>query len=137
MHESVRLDCWEGFFSRNITSSMLCATPGHVQVTKSVDSCVAQSAYPKGSLVELLHPQYDTEIVGKGRAGRHCVLEGEDALNYPKGAQFVVVTESTKEDVIPLLAVTIEPTPKNLEGTVGYEIMWPVEFLQMLRKPKQ
>jgi hypothetical protein len=75
--------------------------------------------------------------VGKGRAGRHCVLEGEDALNYPKGAQFVVVTESTKEDVIPLLAVTIEPTPQILEGTVGYEIMWPMEFLQMLRKPKQ
>ena len=49
----------------------------------------------------------------------------------------MVVTESTKEDVIPLLAVTIEPTPKNLEGTVGYEIMWPVEFLQMRQKPKQ
>ena len=56
------------FFSRNITSSMLCATPSHVQVTKFVDSCVVQSAYPKGSLVELLHPQYDTKIVGKGRA---------------------------------------------------------------------
>ena len=116
---------------------MVCATPGHVQVTKSVDSCVVQSAYPKGSLVELLHPQYDTEIVEKGRAGRQCVLEGEDALNYPKGAQYVVVTESTKEDVIPLLAVTIERTPSNLEGTMGYKIMWPVEFLQILRKPKQ
>ena len=138
MHESVRLDCWKGFFSKNITSSMLiCVAHGHVQVTKSVDSCVVQSTYPKGSLVELLHPQYDTEIVGKGRGGRHCVLEWEDALNYPMGAQFVVLTECTKEDVIPLLVVTIEPTPKNLEGTVGYEIMWPVEFLQMLRKPKQ
>ena len=136
MHESVRLDCWEGFFSRNITSSMLCAAPGHVQVTKSVDSYVVRSAYPKGFLVGLLHPQYNTEIVEKGPAGRHCVLQGEDALNHPKGAQFVVVTESTKEDVIPLLVVTIEATPKNLEGTVGYEIMWPVEFLQMLRKPK-
>ena len=48
----------------------------------------------------------------------------------------MVVTESTKKDVIPLLAMTIEPIPKNLEGTVGYEIMWLVEFLQMLRKPK-
>ncbi len=49
----------------------------------------------------------------------------------------MVVTESTKENVIPLLAMTIEPTPKNLEGTVEYEIMWPVEFVQMLRNPKQ
>ena len=52
----------------SITSSMLCVAPGHVQVIKSVNSCVVQSAYPKVFLVELLHPQYDTEIVGKGRA---------------------------------------------------------------------
>ena len=67
-HKSVQLDCWEGFFSRNITSSMLYVVPGHVQVTKYVDSYVVQSTYPKGSLVELLHPQYDTDVVGKGRA---------------------------------------------------------------------
>lgn len=86
--------------------------------------------------MELLHPQFDAEVVGKGRAGRHCVLEGQDALNYPTGAQFVVITESAKDGVLPLLAVNIEPTPEFLEGTVGYEIMWPVEFMQVVRKPQ-
>lgn len=49
--------------------------------------------YPVGSMGEFFHPNHDTEIIGKGRCGKHCTTE--DIIKEYKSmwAQSMTVTE--------------------------------------------
>ena len=91
--------------------------------------------YPAGSMVELFHPDFDTEIIGKGRCGHHCMTE--DILEEYKclGAQSVIVTECLKERVPLILDMDNEPLVETIDEAVGYQILWPIMYLQRVLRP--
>lgn len=93
-----------------------------------------RSSYLKGSLVELLHPEHDTEVVGRGRLGKPCAIKGVEGDNFSDGAQYVIVTEAIKSGVALPLDCGAEPPLKMLEEAVGYQIPWPVLHFQVLRR---
>ena len=91
--------------------------------------------YPPGSMVELFHPDHDTEIVGKGRCGKHCTTEDISEEYRELGAQSVTVTECLKEGVPLILDMDNEPRLENLDDAVGYRILWPMMYLQRVLRP--
>ena len=86
--------------------------------------------YPAGSMVELFHPDHDTDIIGKGRCGKHCTTEDIPEEYRSLGAQSVTVTECLKEGVPIIFDVDNEPPVETLDDAVGYQILWPIMYLQ-------
>lgn len=85
--------------------------------------------YPPGSMVELFHPDHDTDVIGKGRCGKECMTDGIPEEYCSLGAQRVTVTECMKEGVPIIFDVNNEPRVEILEEAVGYQILWPVMYL--------
>ena len=91
--------------------------------------------HPPGSMVELFHPDHDTEIVGKGRCGKHSTTEDIIEEYKTLGAQSVTVTECLKEGVPLILDMDNEPRLENLDEAIGYQILWPIMYLQRVLRP--
>ena len=91
--------------------------------------------YPAGSMVELFHPDHDLEIIGKGRCGKHCTTEDILEEYRSLGAQSVTVTECVKEGVPLIFDMDSEPRVENVDDAVGYQILWPVMFMQRVLRP--
>jgi hypothetical protein len=88
--------------------------------------------YPAGSMVELFHPDHDADVIGKGRCGKECTADGIADEYRSMGAQAVTITECLKEGVPVLVDVHNEPRVENLDDAVGYQILWPVMYLQQV-----
>ena len=97
---------------------------------KGVTKAPQCSGYAAGSMVELFHPDHDTDVVAKGRCGQKCTADGIPEEYRSMGAQSVIVTECLKEGVPIIFDVKDEPRVENLEDAVGYQILWPVMYLQ-------
>ena len=98
------------------------------------DCCVTiavQAAMPYGSMVELLHPQRASEIVGHGRAHIHGRSNSSHAVLVPFGAQVVTIT-----DVMSPNCELPYPAPhkngkmmQTLSDAVGWKVYWPIRAL--------
>lgn len=86
--------------------------------------------YLPGSMVELFHPDHDTEIIGKGRCAKHCTTEDIGEEYRSLGAQDVTITECLKEGVPLIFDMDTEPRAENVDDALGYQILWPVMYLQ-------
>ena len=93
------------------------------------------AGYPAGSMVELFHPDHDTEIVGKGRCGKHCTIKDILEEYRSMGAQSVTVTECLKEGVSLIFDMDNEPRVEILDDAIGYQILWPIMYLQRVLRP--
>ena len=91
--------------------------------------------YPAGSMVEFFHPDHDLEIIGKGRCDKHCTTEDILEEYRSLGAQSVTVTECLKEGVPLIFDMDNEPRVENVDDAVGYQILWPVMFMQRVLRP--
>lgn len=88
------------------------------------------TGYAAGSMVELFHPEHNTDVIGKGRCGKECTTDGIPEEYQSMGAQKVTVTECLKEGVPIIFDVQNEARVELLEDAVGYQIMWPVMYMQ-------
>jgi len=86
--------------------------------------------YAAGSMVELFHPDHDTDVIGKGRCGKECTTDGIPEEYRSMGAQKVTITECMKEGVSIIFDVHNEPRVEALEDAVGYQILWLVMYMQ-------
>ena len=102
------------------------ATREHVKGGTKEAPCLG---YTAGSMVELFHPDHDTEVIGKGRCGKECTTDGIPEEYRILGAQTVTVTECLKEGVPIIFDLHNEPRVEILEDAVGYQILWPVMYL--------
>ena len=93
------------------------------------------TGYPAGSMVELFHPEHDTEIIGKGRCVKHCTREDIPEEYRSMGAQSVTITECLKEGVPLIFDMDNEPRVEILDDAVGYCILWPIMYLQRVLRP--
>ena len=90
-----------------------------------------QIAMPYGSMVELLHPHRESEIVGHGRAHIHGRSNSSHAVLVPFGAQVVTIT-----DVMSPNCELPYPAPhrngrmmQTLNDAVGWKVYWPIKAL--------
>ena len=89
-----------------------------------------KTTIPKGSFVDLLHPEHNTEVMGKGRLGNACAMRGGAGAIYTDGAQYVKITEATRRGVTLPVEYDVEPL-SSLDEAVGCEIPWPILHQQL------
>ncbi len=97
-----------------------------------IECCVTfalQTTMPYGSMVELLHPQQASEVVGHGRAHIHGRSNSSHAVLVPFGAQVVTIT-----DVMSPNCELPYPAPhrngkmmQTLNDAVGWKVYWPIK----------
>ena len=112
---------------RTFVDWQVAATGEHVKGGTREAPCLG---YAAGSMVELFHPDHDTDVIGKGRCGKECTTDGIPEEFRSMGAQSVTVTECLKEGVSIIFDLHNEPRVEILEDAVGYQILWPVMYMQ-------
>ena len=90
-----------------------------------------KTTLPNDSFVDLLHPEHNTEVMGKERLGKACAMKGGARAMYADGAQYVTVSEATRRGVALPLEYGVEPSLSSLDEAVGCETPWPILHLQV------